>query len=202
MTATDNRTRTPRLPLLLLLFSLAAYLLPWNVSAINALTLGAYDLAEWLSLHPATHPLRIPSLLLRVQLVLITWLFALHFTAQPAWRRWFWMLMILVLSIAQLPPLDFLARPNDPNQQQQFVLAALSLVGAFVWFWVAHRLQKRWIILMLGMSGVATAAMGAIQGQALIQQYAADSTPGIGMPLLLLCYGMWIFQGMFRREPH
>ena len=41
-----------RLALLLLIIGLCGYLLPWIVAPSSAMTLNAYDLAEWTSLHP------------------------------------------------------------------------------------------------------------------------------------------------------
>ena len=62
------------LPLFLLLI---AYALPWMMTpTIAGLTNGAYDLAEWTSIHPAVRadPLLLTPLLLRLPLVGIAWL--------------------------------------------------------------------------------------------------------------------------------
>ena len=63
-----------RLGGLFLVVSLIAYILPWVNTRATGLTLGAYDLAEWASLHPASIQL-LPSLLIRLQLVIITIIF-------------------------------------------------------------------------------------------------------------------------------
>ena len=60
---------------LLVTVGLAGYVLPWIVAPSAALTLNAYDLAEWTSLHPLqrqTSPPLLAPLELRLQLVIFT----------------------------------------------------------------------------------------------------------------------------------
>jgi len=62
-----------------LILAFFAYLLPWLHNPGQALTLGSYDLAEWLSLHPgvrAQTPPMLASLLLRLHLVILAGLIA------------------------------------------------------------------------------------------------------------------------------
>lgn len=179
--------------LTVLLFSLLIfYLLPWLNTDANALHFGGYDLAEWLSLHPATQPARVPSLLLRGQLVLITWLLALNSPAMRARRSW-WLhtLTIALLSVAQLPPLEFLNNLNDTNQQQQAILAAASLLGAFVLGWrVKSWNQQRWLMIGLAGLGIVTSLIALQQGL----RYVGDFSPSVhlssGGLLLSATYGV------------
>jgi len=68
------------LPAMLLLLGLLGYLLPWAVASSAPMTLNAYDLAEWTSLHPAqrqTTPPLLAPLRLRAQLAILSLAFAL-----------------------------------------------------------------------------------------------------------------------------
>jgi hypothetical protein len=129
MTATQQN----RLLLLAIPLTLIAYLLPWAVNTAAGLTLSAYDLAEWLSLHPTTHPHRIPSFALRGQLLivalLITWT-----TCKPllTYSWWLRLVALILLVVAQLPPPEFLAWTGDLNQRQQAFLAVVSLITGII----------------------------------------------------------------------
>lgn len=175
--------------------ALLAYILPWNTNAIHSLNLGAYDLAEWLSLHPATQPLRVPSLLLRGQLVIIAWLFALEYAPS---RRWLWIAVLGLLVAAQLPPLDFITRLGDTNQQQQFILALVALPGVGISVWLAQKQIKLFFVVGLAGGGIIIAIIGALQAQPLIAQYQQVSGLGVGMPMLVASYVVWIVWNIAR----
>ena len=107
---------------LLLTLGLAGYLLPWIVAPTAPMTLNAYDLAEWTSLHPIQlgAPLAVP-LLLRSQLPVIAVWIALP--ARGPLMRLLAAAGVMLLALAQLPPLEFLTiSRHDSNYQQQFML--------------------------------------------------------------------------------
>ncbi len=197
MTNETNHNLATPIALAFLAVALLAYLIPWSTSAVNSLTMGAYDLAEWLSVHPATQPLRLPSLLLRCQLLIITWLFALEYAT---YRRWLWFAVIAMLAAAQLPPLDFITRLGDTNQQQQFILATLSLLGAGVCIWIAQKPIRLFFLVGFAITGIITTIIGAIQARSLIAQYQSSTLVGIGVPVLVGVYTAWIVWNIFKSK--
>jgi hypothetical protein len=185
MTHAENQRRHTFLPILLLVLSIAAYLLPWSTSSINSLSLGAYDLAEWVNSLPTA------SLLLRLQLLLISLIFMLTYLPAQGWGRGLGIAIILLLTIAQLPPLDFITRSNDTNQQQQFALAIGTLLGAGFSLWLATKPQKTGFALLIALIGIITSILGEMQAIAFMQQYRPDAAIGIGLPLLISAYVLW-----------
>jgi hypothetical protein len=170
--------------------ALIAYLLPWVVNSTHGLTLGAYDLAEWLSLHPATHPSRFPSLALRAQLLLI--IFIIAFTTNKPFTVDWWLRLItmLFLSVAQLPPPEFLAWTGDQNQRQQAVLAIISLIGGFIGLTgVLHRF-RRYLLLALLAVGLLSSGYGLLQTFPRMREFGLVPTIGIGGIGLISLYGV------------
>ncbi|PJF20725.1 MAG: hypothetical protein CUN56_14715, partial [Phototrophicales bacterium] len=113
---------------------LFGYVVPWVIAPASSLTLGAYDLAEWTTLHPSqtiTAPPLSIAFILRLQLVIITLLVGLN--AMTDRLRLLSTVLIILLSIAQLPPLDFLTTSSgNINYQQQFIFATISLFAGYV----------------------------------------------------------------------
>ncbi len=170
---------------------LLTYSLPWLINPGNGLTVNAYDLAEWTSLSPVvrTQPLLYTSLFLRLPLMLITWLIALV-TPQPRFSI-VWLChtaLCLSLVIAQMPPLEFLMQPNDPNYQQQFGLASLSLFGVFLGLsgWL-HRIRF-WLIQGTIILALIALIMGHTQAMPLMQQFHLPAVTGLGFWGML---GLW-----------
>ena len=117
-----------RVVLVLALLALAGFLLPWVTAPNSTMTLNAFDLAEWTSLHPlqqqANPPLVVP-LLLRAQL-------SIHAIAIMLWsssrkERFLALLLIGLISVAQLPPPEFLNNVADPNYRQLLFLALVTV---------------------------------------------------------------------------
>jgi len=82
--------------------ALIGYILPWTVNNSAALTLNAYDLAEWLSLHPlsrANTPPLMASFWLRLQLVLIVWV-SLYLPAERRRNMAFSVVFLVLLVIS------------------------------------------------------------------------------------------------------
>jgi hypothetical protein len=136
------------------------YLMPWVIGRGAGMTFGAYDLAEWASLSPAAPPSTVPfmtgalpTLLLRLPLLLLAWLIALDAAGSPrlangaglAW--WLKGAAVMVLAVAALPPLEFLrVDPNNANYGQQLRLAVLALVGGGGWMLLGRLLTPRWAV--------------------------------------------------------
>ncbi len=170
--------------------ALIGYILPWIVTPTAPLTLGAYDLAEWTSLHPSqptTIPALIVPLLLRVQLVIITLIIAL--AAQTDKLRFIAVAAIIPLSIAQLPPLEFLTiATNNINYQQQFILATISLVIGLTVTKFKPLLYVPFIGLLLVGTGLVSAIVGVQQAQALYRMSLQENSLGAGVIFTCVAY--------------
>ncbi len=190
---------TIRLGWILILLALMTYSLPWLVAPSSSLSPGAYDLAEWMSLHPAARygqPPLLPSLLLRLPLACLTLMIAVAPIRIVWWVRGF---IVLVLGAALLPPIEFFTLyRNDPNYQQQFGLTLLVLIGGGI---SLSRYLSRWKLpLAAGLAGISAVAslIGFSQSLTLFQELNHITTTGGGIVLFaltnaLLCIGMlWI----------
>lgn len=180
-----------RIKLFLLIFlGLFGYILPWIVTPTAPLTLGAYDLAEWASLHPSqlhTSPVLLVPFLLRLQLTILTWLFALITNNRLIQLITF--ALVIILAVAQLPPIEFftIARDNI-NYQQQLFLTLISLVGGVGL--VFYRSPR--IISLLGIFlptiGIITATIGLREAQNLYTLSFQEYSTGLGVIILNLIY--------------
>src|SRR5688500_1464361 len=95
------------LTIILLIVGCAAYRLPWLTNPGSGLSLGAYDLGEWASLHPAVrsgNPALLTTLLLRLPLVCLGLIISIGFLRG---KLGFALLLIVLTGIALLPPLEF-----------------------------------------------------------------------------------------------
>jgi hypothetical protein len=181
--------------LLLILAALIGYGLPWVVGYGAGLTFNGYDLAEWASLNPITHatnPQMLPSLLLRMQLTLITLIIALLAGRRFVSISW-WLCALLVglLVIAQLPPFEFftVAR-GDTNYGQQFMLTIISLIGGGVGL---SGIVYRWrtpIMILLALIGIGSGVLGYIQSLELVKGFNLSSTIGVGIVMFVVGYGL------------
>ena len=175
--------------IVLLSLALGAYLLPWVVAPNASMTLNAFDLAEWTSLHPlqqqARPPLMVP-LLLRIHLPILAMLMALWPTSRE--ERYPAILFIVLLSVSQLPPLEFINNLNDLNYRQLlcFALATLFLSTILRRFLPA---QLRPIVaLILALLGIVTSLVGQSQAIELYQLTLEKGTAGGGLWLMVLTY--------------
>jgi len=183
---------TKNTPLLYFTITLAliGYILPWITTQTAPLTLGAYDLAEWVSLHPSqpyTTPVLIVPLLLRLNLVIIVLIIAL--SAHTDKLRIFTIFAIVPLSLAQLPPLEFLTiATNNINYQQQFVLATISLVlGIGLSVFKPVRFIPQINIFLVGV-GIVSAITGLQQAQALYIMSLQENSLGMGVIVIGIAY--------------
>ena len=176
--------------LVLLLLALGAYLLPWVVAPNASMTLNAFDLAEWTSLHPlqqqARPPLMVP-LLLRIHLPIL----AISMALWPNGReeRYPAILFIVLLSISQLPPLEFINNLNDLNYRQLLFLALATLVlSTFLRRFLPAQLRPI-VALILALLGIVTSLVGQSQAIELYQLTLETGTAGGGLWLMVLTYG-------------
>ncbi|MBC8097973.1 MAG: hypothetical protein H7Y11_00895 [Armatimonadetes bacterium] len=149
-TRLTNLARSPNVPFaVLLLLALTAYLLPWVLHPGISVSLGGYDLAEWVSLHIPERPL-LTMLLLRLPPACIAVLCAFRW-GYPRFTRAWWLALgvVLAMGIALLPPLEFFTIfRDDPNYRQQFMLALSTVgIGALGLSGMLARLHKMIIVI-------------------------------------------------------
>ena len=188
MSASHWRWQT-NLTMLMLATALAGYLLPWLVATSASLTLNAYDLAEWVSLHPTqriTSPPLLATLLLRLQLPLLCLMLALAGAVMR--RRWLPAAGIVLLAIAQLPPPEFLLDPGNLNYRQQFGLALLSLVASLLCLPLRSSRIRSPLLMALPLVGMLSAALGMSQAQEVFAMLQPGASVGLGFWLLMASY--------------
>ncbi|MDE2855043.1 MAG: hypothetical protein OXN88_12800 [Chloroflexota bacterium] len=174
----------------LVMLGLLGYVQPWILAPSGSMTLNAFDLAEWTSLHPAqraTSPPLLTPLLLRLQLLLLSVILSAN---APAGRMKVAAaaIAILVLTAAQMPPLEFVYDFNNLNYRQQFYLAGASLVASFALLAFSARRISTLATVALPLIGIVTAALGLAQAMELYDHYALDAAPGAGIWVLSLSY--------------
>ena len=162
------------------LLALIGYGLPWVVNTGSALTLNAYDLAEWLSLHPAVRSGSMPliaTLALRVLPVLLVAIVVFDQNATLIERLAF----PVFITLALLPPLDFFRTGlNDSNFRQQFGLSLLTLIigGISHIRWLHHRAITLQILISLSAIGLSIFALA--QSLELMSGFALPVYLGLG----------------------
>lgn len=170
---------------------LALYLLPWSSHRSTSLTLQAYDLAEWTSLHPEVHNGQMPLLvtaLLRFPLVCLGGLLALNPLQD---KRWLGGLITVVFALALLPPASFINQLDNSNYAQQFSLSiTVLLLGSLMQIpaIASHRELITPLIIAL-MAGVALA--GGLQALLLLQGFQLNVQAGIGW-LLFITFSLFL----------
>lgn len=182
-----------------LALAVVACYLPWLWHPTAGLSPGAYDLAEWLSLHPvarASLPPLLPSFLLRAAFALLAMLFAAHAPqARQRAVRWGARLVALVLALTLFPPLEFLTvARGDGNYQQQFALGVATLVGVVglvVWREVFSGQAEWGLIVCTTLLGAACGAWGLLEGQRGMASLGVSVAVGAGGILYLLSLG-WL----------
>ena len=174
---------------LLLATALIGYLLPWAVAPSAPMTLNAYDLAEWASLHPLqrqTNPALLAPLELRLQLVILS--VALGLLAVGRAQRWLALILILLLTLAQLPPFEFVYDIRNANYSQQFTLAAISLIVALAATPFNLRRLRPYALILLSILGIGSAIHGAAQALDLLALLGQGASAGAGLWITVVSY--------------
>lgn len=181
---------------------LIGYNLPWIVNPGNGLTLNGYDLAEWVSLHPVVRaqPLLYTSLLLRLPLALVTLLIALHAPKPRFGTQWmFHAAACFLLVAAQLPPLDFITRPNDPNYQQQFILAVGGFLGSLIGLSGLVAQYRLGFRLASGTAAIIAISMGYEQAAGFMRGFHLPAVIGAGFVGIMLLFTILLIQTLIER---
>ncbi len=167
-------------------FILVCYLFPWLTNPSVSLSLNAYDLAEWASLHPAVRdatPALLTSVLLRLPLVCLALLIA--FTAR---RSLLPVLIVLVLTAALLPPPEFIKALDDPNYRQQAGLALFTLIGGALGLSGKLSRARHWIVAAIGLLGALASIIGLLQSYHLMRGFSLPTHVGLGGVFLALLF--------------
>lgn len=185
----DRLASRPLVNISLLMSLLVGLLLPWLLAPNAAMTLNAYDLAEWASLHPAqrgTIPPLIVPLLLRVQLVILCALVGV--VAQCKLEKRAAALVIIALTVAQLPPIEFVNDIGNLNYRQQFGLALASLVlGMTALRWINRRWQPLFIA-GFGLVGALTTLAGVALALDVFASLTSGGSAGLGVWIAIAGY--------------
>jgi hypothetical protein len=178
---------------------LLAYTLPWVSGGSTSLSFGAYDLAEWTSLHPSvrgTSPLMLPPLALRLPLVCIGLLIA--FSPLPRAPR---ALALLVIVGALLPAAEFFTSARDDvNYQQQFGLALVALAGGAVGISDRIKWAHAWIILGVAVVGAAASLYGQAQGYDLLRGFNLPVYTSAAGIILAAIFGLWVVAVVWEKK--
>lgn len=166
---------------LLLLLALLSYSLPWVITPGVSLSLGAVDLAEWASLHPAVRAASPPlliSFLLRMPLMILALIVAFA-NYRSRWPRVF---VVLLIAAALLPPLEFFTQyRDDPNYRQQFTLAVLTFAGGVAGIMGRPPRWRSILSIILPLVATAAAVIGFVQAYRLLADFHLPVQPGFGV---------------------
>jgi len=178
-----QRLNTSILILLFIGTALVGYFLPWVLTQASSLSLGAYDLAEWSSLHPIVRqsvPFLWTTLALRIPLAIAGILLAAYLRKTTG-SLTIGIIVLLVTAIALLPPLEFFTTyRDDPNYRQQFTLVLVTLIiGFLIVIGKLKRLQTG-MLIALSVLGVIASAVGLYQANSLLQGFEVHTAIGLG----------------------
>jgi hypothetical protein len=137
------------LVLICALLAVAAYHMVWQTHKVAAFNSNAFDLAEWVSLHPtvrAESPVLFTSLLLRLPLIILPLVMVLATTALTSEKaRWIWRGVAFLVVLRLNPPVDFYPwGDGSPNDQQLGYLTAAGLGAVLVFIIVGKWLKFLW----------------------------------------------------------
>jgi len=187
--------------------ALVAYYLPWIYHPAAGLTFNAYDLAEWVSLHPAVRGASVPLVapfLLRVVLGGLALLFCLRaLRSDRTWVRLAYAGLAVLLAITLLPPFDFFRGAwDDPNYRQQFALAIGTLIGLVALAAINRRgkiasngttsdkypyREVRPLEIVISLLTAICAVVGEIMALNVIRSLQIDVAVGGGIIVLIIC---------------
>lgn len=181
---------------------LIMYSLPWISNPGRSLSLGAYDLAEWSSLHPtvkATTPPLLTCFLIRFPLVGLAWIVGFHskdLITKPMLLPLVHTITVVLIAISLLPPLEFFTiASGDPNYQQQFVLAIAASIGGVIGLSGLLKALQPIILPAIILTIVLTSVLGLSQSLRLMLDFQLPSKVGIGgAGLISLCVIFSLFQ--------
>lgn len=178
--------------LLTSLLGVVAFHIPWHNHAVAAFRLNAFDLAEWVSLHPTVrteHPTLWSSMLLRLPLLGLGWSIALsaNHLRDERWQ-WIWRGIAVLVVLRLNPPIEFYKRTGGDNEQQLGYLMITGLLGIGLFF-----VTKRWLtkiyfptLLMMWLMIGYTSWEGLRRATNVVKSLAVEVDYGGGFYLMVL----------------
>ena len=168
---------------LLLFIGLVGYFLPWVLTPASSLSLGAYDLAEWSSIHPVvrlTIPFLWTAVALRIPLAVLG-IFIAAYIHKTFYSKSIAIICLLIVAISLFPPLEFFTTyRDDPNYRQQFLLALSTvIVGILAIIWQLKQF-KNTLFIALSILGVMSSMIGLYQAQNLMHDFHLPISVGSG----------------------
>lgn len=178
-----------RLSLFLLTAAFLSYFLSWVVNPPAGLTLHAYDLAEWTSLHPqvrGVEPILMTTALLRIPMLCLAIILALMSSQKNLeWLR----IIVLLIAVGLLPPLEFVRQLDNANYRQQFLWSTLTIISIGVSFLPAIRVYWKWIATSLAFISIISGIVGLYQAMGFMQAFMMPANLGIGGVVWVISMG-------------
>jgi hypothetical protein len=188
-----TNTLLPWLMLVTTLLILSAYHAPWHLHEVAAFANNAFDLAEWVSLHPFVRNENPPlhtSWLLRLPLVLLGMVIALAASRLNDPRvRWLWRLVAVLVVLRLNPPIDYFTEPEVSLNEEQLgdmMLGGLAGVGVIILLSRWLKVIYPWLILLLCAVMLDTAHSGYDRATDIVSQLAIETDTGGGYDLFIL----------------
>lgn len=192
MKSRDSANNSAALWILCIILAVA-YILPWLSSHSTALTLGAFDLSEWTSLHPSvvnSSPALIVPLLLRLIPVLIVLIITVNTIPSPKRAVWWITALIMIcVAIALFPPLEFLtSERGNINYRQMFAISGgVLLMGGIGLSGILYR-YRIWLTIITASVGMICTLFAISQAYQLYADFYLPRTIGIGAILTALTF--------------
>lgn len=188
--------------LAIIILLVVSYCLPWISIPSAALGVGAYDLAEWLTLMPRIYtgdPFLLPALLMRLVLACIglTAGVVSHRTNDIRYKFVLW-LVIIGIMVTLLPPVSlFRGNWGNPNYLQQFGLWVVYMLVVFVGMF--YRLQTQHVAVLGFTAILASTLISATLAHSNFKLYEIPIQFGIGFYMtvataLLGAVFMWFLE--------
>lgn len=172
------------------LLGVMAYHMVWQTHMVAAFNSNAFDLAEWVSLHPtvrAESPALFTPMLLRLPLILLAGVIVMASSVLQAEKaKWIWRGVALLAVLRLNPPTDFYPwGGGSANDQQLGRLTAFGLAVVLAMIvggrWLRYVWKPATIILL--MAGLVTALEGYNRAQKVLDSIQIETGLGGGLVL-------------------
>ncbi len=170
---------------LIFILLIVGYVAPW-LNMVMPLALGAYDLAEWVSLYSG-YPVLAPALFIRLQLVFILY-YVVVMIRIANYRHITWVIPALLI-IAQLPPLELFLGTSDFNQIQQLLLTLFSVLLVFVVSKAVGRYSLlRISLLFISLLAIISSIVGLGMSMRVLNLFGTYPTIGWGIVIYIFAW--------------
>jgi hypothetical protein len=175
---------------LFLLLAYGAYMMVWISTPLASLSFNAYDLADWMTVYPAT-PNRPDSFMvsmgLRILPILLIWAGCFYIQRLKGLYQFIGALVILVLMVSVAPPPELLIE-RSPDQIQRLQLFIVMLIGSGVIISGLLNSFRKWCLIGIGLIGAVCSLWSVLQVQTLFIDNSMPVSIGLSaflFPILL-----------------